>query len=253
MKIGITEYGDAGLDFRWEDKLPTVDGAILITKSLNPVFQQKVLSHMNEKPIIVHCTCTGWGKTVMEPNVPDYKTQLNYLKQFIDAGFPASNIVLRIDPIFPTDAGLRKVLAMLQYFHSLGLPEEQIRYRMSIVDEYPHVRERYEKAGFKPMYNGNFYPSWEQIDLVGQKLSTTPYLFSTCAEDKLAAKFPKTFKIQGCCSKEDLALMNIQYDDTLFENPQKRSMCHCLSCKQELLNNPRLKCGHNCLYCFWKD
>ena len=253
MRIGITEYGDAGLDFRWEDKLPNIDGAVLITKNLNPVFQQKVLSHMNEKPIIVHCTCTGWGGTVMEPNVPNYKAQLNFLKQFIDAGFPADHVVLRVDPIFPTQNGLKNVLLMLQYFHSLGLPENQIRYRMSIVDEYLHVRERYEKAGFKPMYDGRFYPSWEQMDLVGEKLSTTPYLFSTCAEDKLAAKYPNTFKIQGCISKEDLAFMNIPYDETLFENPQKRSGCHCLSCKTELLNCPRLKCGHNCLYCFWKD
>ena len=33
MKIGITEYGDAGLDFRWVKKLPKLDGAILISKA----------------------------------------------------------------------------------------------------------------------------------------------------------------------------------------------------------------------------
>ena len=252
MKIGITEHGDAGIDFRWEDRLSEVDGLILITKNLNPTFQQKVMSHLT-KPTIVHCTCTGWGGTVMEPNVPDYKRQLDWLKQFIDNGFQASHIVLRIDPIFPTENGLKKVLDVLTYAEQIGIPMNEIRYRISIVDEYPHVRERYRKLGFEPIYNGNFYPSWNQVNLVGEKLSTTPYVFETCAEDKLAAKFPKTFRIQGCCSKEDLKLMGLSYDNTMTENPQNRSMCHCLSCKHELLNRPRKKCGHNCLYCFWKD
>lgn len=70
MKIGITEYGDAGVDFRWENKLKEIDGVILITKNLNDTFIKKVLNHMSEIPIVVHCTCTGWGHTRMEPNVP---------------------------------------------------------------------------------------------------------------------------------------------------------------------------------------
>ena len=44
MRIGITERGDAGIDFMWEKKLSAVDGAILITKSLNKTFLQKVLA-----------------------------------------------------------------------------------------------------------------------------------------------------------------------------------------------------------------
>lgn len=41
MKIGITEYGDAGVDFRWENKLKEIDGVILITKNLNDTFIKK--------------------------------------------------------------------------------------------------------------------------------------------------------------------------------------------------------------------
>ena len=58
MKIGITEYGDDGVDFRWENKLKEIDGVILITKNLNDTFIKKVLNHMSEIQIIVHCTCT---------------------------------------------------------------------------------------------------------------------------------------------------------------------------------------------------
>lgn len=39
-KIGITEAGDAGLDLSWANKLDTVDGAIVITKCITPVFMK---------------------------------------------------------------------------------------------------------------------------------------------------------------------------------------------------------------------
>lgn len=42
MKIGVTERGDAGIDFSWKDKSHTVDGMILITKAINNVFLQKI-------------------------------------------------------------------------------------------------------------------------------------------------------------------------------------------------------------------
>lgn len=254
MKIGITECGDAGIDLRWEDSVNKVDGLLLITKNLNPIFQNKVLKHhKNGVPIIVHCTCTGWGHTSFEPCVPDYHKQLDWLKSFIDAGFPAERIVLRIDPIFPSQTGLDRVMEMLDYYHSLQLPEDKIRYRISVVDEYPHVKARYKEHGFEPLYGTNFYASKEQMMLVGETLSKTPYTFGTCAEDTLASGFPNTFTVKGCVSKEDLEIMGIPYDPTLFENPQRRNMCHCLSCKFELLNKPRKACPHKCLYCFWKD
>ena len=84
MKIGITEYGDAGIDLRWKDRLTYMDGAILITKNITNAFTQAVFDVAKNTPIILHATCTGWGGTVMEPNVPDYKTQLENTKHLID-------------------------------------------------------------------------------------------------------------------------------------------------------------------------
>lgn len=252
IKIGITEYGDAGIDYRWESKLATVDGAILITKNINPLFRKKVLEHLRETPIIIHCTCTGWGNTAIEPHVPGYKAQLLNLKFLLEAGFPAGNIVLRIDPVFPTEQGLEKVREVLTFFHSLELPEKEIRYRMSIVDEYPHVRDRYSEAGIKPIYKGKFGPSGEQIKAVAKVFSEFPYIFATCAEDTLAKVAPDTFISKGCCSIEDLQIMGLaEKAKDMFENPQKRAGCHCLSCKTELLK-PRIECSHKCMYCFWK-
>ena len=251
MKIGITEYGDAGLDFRWMFRLLSVDGAILITKNMNQKFIDAVTAAMKERPIIVHCTCTGWGGTILEPCVPDYKTQLDGLKKLIEAGFPAERVVLRVDPTFPAKAGMDHVTEMLGYYHSLGLPEDKIRYRMSIVDEYNHVKERYKALGISPLYSG-FKSSAEQVNMVATTLMQYPYKFATCAEDYLATNYPETFYIGGCISKEDLKIMGLPMDESMYENPQKRTGCHCLSCKTELLT-PRVKCEHNCVYCFWKN
>ena len=66
--------------------------------------------------LIVHATCTGWGNTDLEPNVHDYKWQLAQLKKLIGAGFPTNHCVLRIDPIFPTNNGLKRVIEVLQEF-----------------------------------------------------------------------------------------------------------------------------------------
>lgn len=252
MKIGITEWNDAGIDFRWEDKLENLNGVILITKSVNNVFRKKVLAHMDKLPIIVHCTCTGWGASPLESNVPSLKKQLDWLKELIDSGFPAKQVVLRIDPIFPSEKGLKRVAEVLDYAKEINLPMEDIRCRISIVDEYPHVRKRFESLGWTPLYGGNFYASWAQMEAVGELLQQYPYKFATCAEDKLVNKFPSTFEIKGCISRDDLEIMNVEYDEKLFENPQKRSGCHCLSCKTELLK-PREKCSHGCVYCYWKD
>ena len=104
MKIGITERGDAGINSLWTQKVDTVDGMILITKNITEIFKANVLSlyHKGYK-IIVHCTCTGYGSSALEPNVPDYKWQLSSLENLIKRGFPAENCVLRIDPILPSE------------------------------------------------------------------------------------------------------------------------------------------------------
>lgn len=128
MKIGITERGDAGINLSWVSKVNTVDGMILITKNLTETFCLQVLDLYNKGyKIIVHCTCTGYGNSSLEPNVPDYKTQLKHLAYLIDMGFPADNCVLRIDPIFPSEKGLNRVREVINYFISLNTGVTQIR------------------------------------------------------------------------------------------------------------------------------
>lgn len=250
MKIGITERGDAGINLTWVEKMDTVDGAVLITKNITEAFKEAVLNC--EKPIIVHCTCTGHGGTVLEPNVPYYKTQLNNLKNLIDRGFPAERCVLRIDPIFPSEEGIKKVHEVLAYFGSLHTGVDRIR--VSVVDEYRHVKERHFEKGVSPLYGEDFQANTDQLSLVIENLAMYPQVYELCAENKLwqqsLEKYPFLFKVTGCISKKDLDLMGIPYTD-MDVNPQKRSGCHCLSCKTELLTE-RKPCPNQCLYCFWR-
>ena len=96
MIIGITERGDAALNMSWTKKLHTVDGIIAITKNLTDEFIEKTVHlHKQNERIIVHATCTGWGGSYLEPNVPRPETQIHNIKQLIIHHF--TTIIVLID------------------------------------------------------------------------------------------------------------------------------------------------------------
>lgn len=250
MRIGITECGDAGLDLTWYDKIKNnkVDGAVLITKQITPKFIEKIMDlYRTGHKIIVHCGCTGWGSTVVEPNVPKYKDQLAMLCELIKSGFPETNCVLRIDPIFPTPNGIKRVCEVIDEAYRLGLLPD-LRVRISVLDEYKHVKERFKEAGFAPIYGDNFYAPKHMMDDVVTALSQYDLQFETCAEKFL--NHGNIFVHVGCISERDLRIMGLEQKNA-YTNPQNRSGCLCLSCKTELLEN-KCQCPHRCLYCYWR-
>lgn len=140
-KIGITEAGDGGLDFSWIDKLYDIN--IIITKHLTSK-NKKLLNALlnNADKIILHCTCTGYGKTLIEPNVPTPNEVYDGVLKLITLGFPVSQIVLRTDPIIPTDKGIKCVEEVWKQFSTLGIE----RCRLSIIDMYPHVKKKISRS-----------------------------------------------------------------------------------------------------------
>lgn len=256
MQIGITERGDAGLDLSWVEKLYMLDGAVLITKNINDRFIQEVChAHENGHKLVVHCTCTGLGETGIEPNVPHPKTQIIQLRKLINSGFPKSQCVLRIDPIIPMESCLERVKKIIDRAYSIGLLPD-MRVRISVYDEYRHVKARMQQMGYQTIYQGNqFYASPDMFDNVAKTLIRYTDLidltYECCAEPMLTEKYPYAFKACGCISQKDLDLWGIPYE-TAGINPQNRNGCLCLACKTELLTN-RCKCPHNCIYCYWKD
>lgn len=117
-KIGITEAGDAGLDLSWADKLNTVDGAIVITKCVTPGFYDAALS--NKDKLIIHTTFTGYGHSVLEPNVPYPYDEFDAIMALEQAGFPKEQIVIRIDPIIPTPKGITTAKNVFKTFMELA-------------------------------------------------------------------------------------------------------------------------------------
>lgn len=266
MKIGITERGDAGLDFTWYEKLKKkgfygfyYDGAVLITKDANPQFQQKVFTLLEQgfKNIIIHFTCTGWGGTAMEPNVPAYGTQIQQMRDIIEQGFPLQNCVLRIDPIIPTTEGLQKATSVLSH-PFIRNQASKLRFRISILDRYQHVCNRINPI-LNTSYSAerNFYPNNYERQRVLHFLQQyhLDYQFEVCTEPLFIkeAKHKKIYNIQecGCISEKDIQQFGLINSSAPNYPPQRRG-CLCLNCKSELLEH-RKRCEHQCAYCYWHD
>lgn len=260
MRIGITERGDAGWNLCWHQTLKnsvSYDGAVLITKYITNPFIEAVMDlYGSGFPLVVHVTVTGWGGTFIEPGIHDYHTQLTNAKKLCDIGFPVKNLVIRVDPIWPTAGGLKKALEVIEEAKSINLLSDDgkmARMRISILDEYKHVKERIKAAGYKPIYGDRVYPPYEMIKNTAAMLKTAGIPFETCAEETLAKLYPGLAKIRGCVSETDLALMGLDAREikNMCENMQHKSGCHCLSCKSELLNK-KGQCPTKCIYCYWK-
>lgn len=239
MKIGVTERGDAGIDFTWVNKLKnrTVDGAILITKNVNNTFIKNVMDLYKNgfTQIIVHCTCTGHGRTIIEPNVPDYKTTLSQLKKLIDNGFPKTQCVLRIDPIIPTPDGIKKMTDVIEEAYAIGLLPD-LRIRISIMDEYKHVKERFKQVGIGPLYGDKFYAPFSMINNLKATLDKYDLQFECCAEPYVSNK--NQFIHIGCVSERDLQIMELNYEKTLSIHRTEKD-AYVSAAKQNFLNYDR--------------
>ena len=204
-KIGITETYDPCFVPDWETKL--LEANIVISKELNDEMIEKLL--IVQDRVIFHHTVTGQGGTILEPNVQTPEHEFTQFRKLLSRGFPLTHYVLRLDPIIlwskETQDNIIKVLELWK-----PVVEEcrnQIRCRVSVVDLYPHVKERLAAAGYKV-----FYDTFTAPDAVFRRIDTIfcPYYhtfqFECCAEPKL---FPYNFESRGCASDKDLALLGI--------------------------------------------
>lgn len=237
MKIGITEAGDASLDYSWINKAPGMDMMILITKNVTDKFIQEVMPFANKT--IVHATCTGYGGTVMEPNVPKPEIQLEQVRKLIAWGFPADQVVIRIDPIVPTVKGCKLVEAIVSNIHN-----DVKRFRVSVIDNYAHIQKRFEDKDLPILFNGEFQASAEEFAMVDEALSRLKFrfpdiTFESCAEPQLR----KPEKI-GCVNAKDLTKFGLKVPR---QKGTQRNTCLCLAGKTEMLSRTR------CYYCVKSD
>lgn len=230
VKIGITERGDAGLDFSWMRKFDQYDGIIVITKYLS----HRLIEEVAEINCIVHATITGHGGTIYEPYVPSLNISKIMFAKLVDKIGP-ERVVLRIDPIIPDDKGIAKAINVYNQLHENF--SKKTRVRISFMDNYNHVKDRFTKAGLKPL----------------------PYYFHAPIElrKKIASYFPGSeicgepgMECAGCMSEKDLKILNVEAEPKIGEWKQ-RNDCKCLIYKTELLDK-RAQCRNRCIYCYWK-
>lgn len=233
-KIGVSEKGDAGLDFSWMRTAKDYDGIILITKHLSHLFIEQA-SKIN---CIVHATITGHGGSIYEPKVPTLVMSKMYFDLLVKTLGP-ERVVLRIDPIIPDSRGIAVAINTYEQIHVKG--GKKTRVRISFMDNYSHVKERFAKAGLKPLD----YYFHAPIELRKKIASYFPDA-EICGEPDM--------ECTGCVSEKDLKTLNIDapplkgYDRIKYV---QRPECECLMYKTEMLKT-KGRCGHSCIYCYWK-
>jgi hypothetical protein len=239
VRIGITEGGDAGLDFRWVDRAKLVDGAILITKHPHK-FTTLLGGPKWDLPdnAILHCTITGQGHTELEPGISEPETELMAYDWLVQEYGP-ERIVLRVDPIVPWMPWLDNALKVLT--------KAKGRVRISFLDMYPHVRARFEAENIsipeQAYRNGIHTPIRSRMMLYDTIKKRIPDI-EICGEPGM--------ECTGCVSLRDLKALGITGDSNGYG--AQRPACACLVEKTELLGE-RKPCmgGKSCLYCYWKS
>ena len=287
VSVGITERGDAALSNEWKPWVEKGLPAILITKNPVKLINENPLlfSKSNRQGnVILHATITGMGGyAVFEENVPHWNQMLSKLQRILDnPDFDRSRIVIHQDPIF-----VPFLIAMGSGHMDMAMEvpkfakKNELRYRMSFLDLYPHVKTRMLNACQKlddqedkmraelakggalmvnhehphavELYNKIIKLQPEMhlplntrldfLELLKNKTGLTDDEIEICGEPEM--------KCTGCLSKRDFDTFDIELDkdlDTGFQRPA----CACLGLKKELLSNKH-PCGHKCVYCFWKD
>lgn len=249
-KIGITERGDASVDFgkltQMDESLPgeDYDGIILITKDPAGLYNKLKFKYVAEEldisKLVVHCTITGWGMSALEPRVPfTYNSFGGYLSLVDWLG--TERVVLRVDPIIPTEDGIRKAVELVRASKS--------RVRISFLDMYKHVRARMEKecpnllSEILSAYpDGGLHCDIRLRQQIYYALGKfTSRRIEVCGEPGMACT--------GCVSAKDLTLFGIE-PETAATSGQRRA-CACLANKTEMLSR-KGQCKHGCLYCYWR-
>jgi len=220
--IGVTERADPTVNLKWQLWVEEGKPAILITK--NP---KLLLPMLNQKDnVIVHCTITLMGGSLLEPNIPGPLESTSYYHSLCSF-LGKERVVLRIDPIVDgtTILALKDLVA-----------EAEGRVRISFLDLYPHSKSRMEKAGLK-VARTSFHLSYTERVNVWRQLGKP----EVCAEPGLFSS--------PCVGEIDCEVLGVEPGNKL---KGQRSTCYCLANKIELCNWPP-KCTYGCLYCYWKD
>lgn len=240
--FGVTETYEPSLDFSWVDNRK--DANAILTKNLTDEMIEALVKCQSN--CILHLVVTGFGGTILEPNVPTVEwTRCQFLK--LIQRFPLEQVVLRISPIIPTHRGMRTVLEVIALF-----PEIR-RVRYSTLNIYPHVGERFKSAGVRLPYDTYSCPEQMRIILkthlsLRLKLYDHTTLRDVCAEIDFNER---TMRETGCISKKDMDILGVEIDCNA--TGRQRKSCNCTDTKRQIIRRAPQRCGMQCLYCYEPD
>lgn len=241
--IGITETSDPCFHLDLFDNL--YDANIIITKNLSNKLIDKLIE--NKDKCILHATITGMGGSKIEPFVPSPPQSLKKIEELIEKGFPIKQIVLRIDPIIPTEKGVNTAISVLELFKNIGIE----RVRISFLDMYKHTKERFTENNIRLPYN-TFHADINIRKTAFSTLYTEAInrgykIIQTCGEPD--------FENTPCISQMDVDILGLTDKIVLEGKKGQRATCGCPSNKRQLITwkESKTKCLNNCLYCYIKD
>ena len=169
----------------------------------------------------------------------------NKCKELIEKGFPIEQLVLRIDPIIPTEKGTQTAINVITLFKELNIK----RIRISFLDMYKHVKERFIKKNIPLPYSSFHSDICIRMNIVNklQKLGKEyGFVLEVCGEPGINSV--------PCLSQRDIDILDLTNKIILVGNARQRKSCSCPMNKKELIiNGFNKKCGNECLYCYIKN
>lgn len=225
---------------------------VIRCRDLSSIQLRKVLID-NKSKIIVHYTVSGYAGTPFEPKTPHPAVAYKNLQAFINEGFPPQQIVLRIDPIIPTEKGLEVVNTVLEVFQTLNI--KRCRYKMFLYPKELSQRAALQQAF--PLIGGNPYASVEygkvfyssgphHRRMVKELLEkwTWHYRFETCDKDD----FVTSDDAVPCISVTDLQILGWK-NVKLVHDWKSKNRCHCPIGTIELSTKTNTQCAVQCMHC----
>ena len=241
QRIGTCESGEIAFNLDAFDRL--YKGNIIITKRLTDKLIEKLVEHQDK--IILHCTVTGFGGSRIEPFVPRAIDTHKGIVKLLEAGFPVSHMVLRVDPIVPTERGMETALDVIAAFGGLGIK----RLRFSFLDNYKHVKTRFKNEGIPELYDGEFHAPRELRLECAKKIET---MAKQAGFESVEACGEPGIESISCLSQKDIDILGLSDQITLEGSAEQRDSCGCPANKSELLKVRPHQCENKCLYCYWR-
>ena len=241
QRVGVTESGEVGFNLDCFDRLYNAN--IIISKRLTNKLIEKLIE--NKEKIIFHCCVTGMGSSRIEPFVPKAEDTYKKLLELLENGFPVSHVVLRVDPIVPTEKGIETALGVITAFSGLGIK----RLRFSFLDNYKHVKKRFKEEGIAELYNGEFHAPLELRQEYAKKIEEVAHdggfeIVEACGEPGIESV--------SCLSQRDVDILGLTDKIILEGSAEQREGCGCPANKSELLRLRPHQCENKCLYCYWR-